>query len=381
MYPPRLPMLKILCEDTLTYGKEFFSDIGNVTFFSGATLQAEKLVDVDCLLVRSTTRVDAQLLSNANSLKFVATATAGTDHVDIPMLKSRNIEFFAAAGCNAIAVAEYVIAALMHLSDESTFLENKSVGIVGAGNVGTVLAEKLSRFGVCVKLCDPPLQDAGDPRDFVALQEIMNCDVISLHVPLVEGGLHPTRKLVDASMLQELKDHQILVNACRGEVIDQNALLRLKREGRGFKTVLDVWESEPDIDFDLVPYIDIATQHIAGHTIEGKARGTDMVYQKLIYTFKLEQKRDMWQFLPQVNPIDVNGENKFELQKQLVKSIYDIASDDKQFREQVIDANSFRYSRKNYGIRREFGAFKVSAGNSQQSQALYELRIPPINQN
>lgn len=374
-------MLKILCEDTLTYGKEFFSDVGHVTFFSGSTLQPEQLIDVDCLLVRSTTRVDEQLLVKANCLKFVATATAGTDHVDIPLLESRDIEFFSAAGCNAIAVAEYVIAALMHLSEEKFFLENKSVGIVGAGNVGTVLAQKLDRLGVCVKLYDPPLQDAGDGREFVTLEQIMKCDVISLHVPLVEDGLYPTRKLIDAGMLEKLNNEQTLVNACRGEVIDQDALLELKRDGRNFKTVLDVWESEPNIDFSLVPFVDIATQHIAGHTIEGKARGTDMVYQRLINKFDIEQKRDMWQFLPQVNTIEIRGDDKFSLQKQLVASIYDITQDDKHFREQVIDGASFRYSRKNYGIRREFGASKVCAGNFQQSQALYELGIIPINKN
>ncbi|MBE1301427.1 MAG: DUF3410 domain-containing protein [Alteromonadaceae bacterium] len=373
--------MKILCEDTLTYGKEFFSDVGHVTFFSGSTLQPEQLIDVDCLLVRSTTRVDEQLLVKANCLKFVATATAGTDHVDIPLLESRDIEFFSAAGCNAIAVAEYVIAALMHLSEEKFFLENKSVGIVGAGNVGTVLAQKLDRLGVCVKLYDPPLQDAGDGREFVTLEQIMKCDVISLHVPLVEDGLYPTRKLIDAGMLEKLNNEQTLVNACRGEVIDQDALLELKRDGRNFKTVLDVWESEPNIDFSLVPFVDIATQHIAGHTIEGKARGTDMVYQRLINKFDIEQKRDMWQFLPQVNTIEIRGDDKFSLQKQLVASIYDITQDDKHFREQVIDGASFRYSRKNYGIRREFGASKVCAGNFQQSQALYELGIIPINKN
>ncbi len=373
-------MIKVLCEDTLTYAQEFFQQATDLTLFSTGDLPEDALPEADCLLVRSTTRVDRQLIERAPKIKLVATATAGTDHIDKAALAECGIEFFSAAGCNAIAVAEYVVASLFHLHIESPEqLFAKSVGIVGAGNVGTALSNKLQALGIKFKLCDPPLQHAGDPRPFVGMDSIMACDIISLHVPLVDNGAHPTRNLIAANRLASLRDGQVLINACRGEVVDEAALKALLLSGKDFKTVLDVWQAEPNIDFSLIPHIDIATQHIAGHTVEGKARGTDMVYQKVMQYFGLPSQLSMWDFLPETSSFEVGAPSTQQALCQAVLEAYPIDNDDKLFRQQVVDAASFRYSRKNYGIRREFAAYEVSASNSVDSEAIYALGFRPKN--
>ncbi|XOV81306.1 MAG: 4-phosphoerythronate dehydrogenase [Aestuariibacter sp.] len=368
--------MNIFCEDTLLYGNEFFSDWGTVTPFSGNKLTAEDIQDADLLFVRSTTKVTPALLAKAGKLKLVATATSGQEHVDSNYLRSKNIAFTAAPGCNAIAVAEYVIAAILHtLPHHNKPLFNLSVGIIGAGNVGSCLDKKLKALGIQTLLCDPPLAQGNDPRQFVGLDEVLQADIITLHVPLIESGPHQTRNLLDAKRLLQLSPQQVLINASRGEVLCPKTLSEISLATARPALVMDVWDNEPDIDFDLAGRVDIATPHIAGHTIEGKARGTEMVYQFAAQHLGLVATKTIWDFLPKARfP-------KSPLQQQftesdictLVRQVYDIAKDSKQFIAHVNDAAGFRYSRKNYAIRREFAAMQVNAGKSEHSEAIYRL--------
>ncbi|BDX07421.1 4-phosphoerythronate dehydrogenase [Planctobacterium marinum] len=372
--------MKVFCEDTLTYGEAFFEDVAEVTHFAGNQLSAADLTDVEALFIRSTTKVTPELLSQAKQLKLVATATAGTDHMDLNYLKERGIKAYSAAGCNAIAVAEYVIAGLLWLAaKEKIKLHSKRLGIVGAGNVGTALAERAEHLGLEVLLCDPPLEAAGDIRDMVPLSVILECDIISLHVPYVNEGRWPTRHMLDEQRLKALKPEQILVNACRGEVVDNRALKSVLQSNNAFFTLFDVWENEPDIDFELAQCTDIATQHIAGHTLEGKARGTEMIYNFAAQQFGWPQK-SMWHYLPEVtfsgkSWLDLaQNESSTEVQlHELISQVYAIEQDSLLFKTQVNDDKSFRYSRKHYGIRREFSSVQVNTGNSLLTQAIYGL--------
>jgi erythronate-4-phosphate dehydrogenase len=369
--------MKIYYEDSMPYAAEFFSDLGESVKFSHKTITPEMIADADVLLTRSTTKVTPSLLAKANKLKFVGTATAGTDHVDKDFLQTKGIPFVSAGGCNAVAVAEYVLSTLFVMAAKYDWqVPGKTVGIVGAGHVGTALTKHLSALGIDYKLCDPPLQDAGDPRSFVNMEEIMQCDVITLHVPWIKDGLYPTENMFNADRLSQLSDEQILINACRGEVLDNHGALDLFEQGRKFRLVLDVWDNEPDINFDLIPHTSLATAHIAGHTIEGKARGTEMLYTALCELLEVSPVKILSDYLPVAKPSSIEMQNNQDYwygMSDLILDVYNISDDDSQFKDNVDSGEKFRYIRKHYPIRREFSAIKVNTGNFVHSKAIYDL--------
>ena len=373
--------MKIYYEDSMPYAAEFFSELGECEVFSHKTVNADMLADADVLLVRSTTMVNQQLLAKNKQAQFVATATAGTDHVDKNYLLSQNIPFISAGGCNAVAVAEYVLSAMLVMSKRLNWkLADKTVGIVGAGHVGSALARILSVLGINYKICDPPLADAGDEREFVSMHDIMQCDVISLHVPWVKDGLYPTQHLFDKVRLNTLHDNQLLINACRGEVINNQAALDLCEQGKCLNLVLDVWENEPSISLELIPHTALATAHIAGHTIEGKARGTEMLYLALCKHLGVQADKKLSDYLPkaEVSCVKINEKQDFwQALHQLVLNVYNIETDDQYFRSNMCSADQFRYIRKHYPIRREFSAITLKTGNFAHSKAIYELGFLP----
>lgn len=358
--------MKIFFDENMPYAKEFFSDlVANETElipFSGRELSSEQVLDADVLLVRSITQVDEALLNKNKNLTFVGTATIGTDHIDQTYLAKRDVTFHSAPGCNAVSVAEYVISALVVLAERYLFdLTKLSVGIVGGGNTGTCLSEKLTALGIQYKICDPLLAcNTNDSREFVSLEEALECDVISLHVPKVLNGEYPTYHLLDEARLNNLNDEQILISACRGEVIDNHALLALKKSGHGLKLVLDVWEGEPSVLTPLIDYTEIATAHIAGYSLEGKARGTEMLYQALCHHINIEPLCQLKTLLPTANisSVELNQEFNEIVLNQLVKMVYDVRRDDAIFRQQL-SSQGFDALRKNYPIRREFSAVQV----------------------
>jgi len=372
--------MKILYDENMPYAKEFFSELGDCDTelipFAGRDLCSEEVLDADVLLVRSITQVDKVLLDKNQKLSFVGTATIGTDHIDQTYLTKCDIAFHSAPGCNAVSVAEYVISALVILAERYLFNFTKlSVGIVGGGNTGTRLSEKLSALGIQYKICDPLLAcDLNDTREFASLEEVLACDVISLHVPKVIDGEYPTYHLLDETRLKNLKDEQILINACRGEVIDNHALLALKKSGHGLKLVLDVWEGEPEVLTPLIEFTEIATAHIAGYSLEGKARGTEMLYQALCRQLNIEPECQLKALLPAANIscVELNQEFNEIVLNQLVKMVYDVRRDDAIFRQQL-SSQGFDALRKNYPIRREFSAVQVTLSFNDCSDVPHRL--------
>jgi len=374
--------MKIYYEDSMPYAAEFFNELGECQVFSHKTVNPDMLADADVLLVRSTTKVNAKLLSKNTRLKFVATATAGTDHADQNYLAERGIPFVSAGGCNAVAVAEYVLSAMVVTANKLNWqLADKTVGIVGAGHVGTAISRCLSVLGVKHKLCDPPLADADDPRDFVTMDEIMQCDVITLHVPWVKQGKYQTQGMFDKQRLAQLSEQQLLINACRGEVLDNQGALELFEQGKKLNLVLDVWDNEPDINLDLIPHIALATAHIAGHSIEGKARGTEMLYLALCKMLGKKADKKLSDYLPKaaIGPLLVKDDQTLlQAASQLILEVYDISADDQVFKKQATGPEQFRYIRKHYPIRREFSAIAVNTGNFVDSKAIYDLGFLPL---
>lgn len=251
---------------------ELFAGHGEVHLMPGRLISADQVVDADILLVRSVTPVNAQLLAGSR-VKFVGTATIGTDHLDLGWLAQQNIAVASAPGCNAAAVGDYVIAALSACEPDWQY---KTIAIVGCGNTGGGLYRRLEALGVECRCFDPFLSSRQIP-DLTSFDAVLEADIICLHTPLTRSGPHPTWHLFDEKVLGRLRDDTLLLNAGRGEVIDNLALLARLERGQ-LRAVLDVWEGEPDINLDLLERVVLGTPHIAGYSLEGRLRGTLMVY-------------------------------------------------------------------------------------------------------
>ncbi|WP_269521002.1 4-phosphoerythronate dehydrogenase [Alteromonas sp. BMJM2] len=382
--------MKILLEDTIPFGESYLHNVGEVSTYAWQNLAASDLADIDILALRSTTKVTPELLKDANKLQFVTTATAGTNHIDKACLDANNIAHSSAAGCNAVAVAEYVLSVLLHAQKSKKLdLYSATVGIVGAGNVGTALSVLLDAIGVRYKLCDPPLQEAGDKRAFVGMDDIAGCDVITLHVPFVRGGPYPTGNLIDSTFLRLLNDHQLLINACRGEVIDELALHARLASPNAPTVVLDVFNNEPAIDTRLFECCWFVTPHIAGHSVEGKVRGTQMIYEQICHRTGQKATKTLSDFLQSIPPIRVALQHptatclSVEDLIDVFHRIYDISIDDKDMRqslEKVQMANDnaqsenvsahFAALRKQYRVRRECSAHILIVPNNTSKEIM-----------
>ncbi|WP_089137388.1 4-phosphoerythronate dehydrogenase [Vibrio rumoiensis] len=367
--------MKIVIDENMPYAEALFSQLGEVVMKSGRNITADDLIGVDALMIRSVTKVNAELLTKADQLKFVGTATAGMDHVDQALLADKGITFSAAPGCNKVGVAEYVISALLVIAQQQGFsIFDKTVGIVGAGQVGSYLAECLQAIGIKVLLNDPPKQAQGDQRDFVDLDRLLQrSDVISLHTPITQSGEWPTHHLLDEQALNQLRADQILINAARGPVVDNQALKLRLQQADGFTAVLDVFEPEPNVDLELLPLLTFATPHIAGYGLEGKARGTTMIFNRFCEFIGQPKRANPDELLPiapfpQVNVSEgwTDDHNKNQaLLHNLTQLIYDVRHDDAVFRrgislsDSTAQAQAFDAMRKDYWDRREYGAITL----------------------
>jgi erythronate-4-phosphate dehydrogenase len=375
-------MLNILIDENIAFANSAFNHVGNVKLLQGREIDNDALKDIDILIVRSITNVNEELLKNT-PVKFVGTATIGTDHIDLDYLKGKNIFFADAKGCNAFSVTEYVIAALFNLSTKYNFtLKDKSIGIVGVGNVGSKVAAFAKALGMNVLLNDPPLEREGNNQTFVSLNELLKCDIITLHTPLNLSGIDKTLHLINKDNLAQLKENTILINTSRGAVIDNNALFQILKRNK-IITAIDVWENEPELNLDLLSRTDIATPHIAGYSYEGKVNGTIMIYNSLCEFLNIEKKFDFT--LPAVQDpiIEMTFSDRFESTiNQLISNIYTITDDDLRMRKMLgmnkTDAvKEFDNQRKIYHIRREFNNYTLKSDNLNEGlrSILSELRF------
>jgi len=300
--------VKIVADENIPQVREAFSDLGDVKLLPGREIERRHLLDCQCLLVRTVTQIDASLLHDT-SVEFVGTATIGTDHVDLDYLVKNQIAFSNAAGCNAEAASEYVISGLFALSERKGFNPfDLTAGIIGCGNVGSRVLQKLQALGIETLISDPPLEAAKtSEHKFVDLDTILTeCNFITLHVPLTRDGDHPTWHLFDRQQLQKLVSKCVLVNAARGPVIDNGALLELLDLRPDLTIFLDTWENEPGISRALLQKVGLATPHIAGYSVEGRLRGTQMILDAACQHFGLDSSWRMESLLP--GPITLNME-------------------------------------------------------------------------
>jgi erythronate-4-phosphate dehydrogenase len=355
--------MHILVDENIPYGVEAFATLGTVSTFHGRQLAHSDLVTTDLLIVRSITAVNASLLQNT-SVKFVGTATIGTDHIDLEYLNHHNISFASAPGCNATSAAEYVVSALTILAQQQDFdLNKKIVGIIGCGNVGSRVRHKLQALGASCLVYDPPLQQIDNSQDFVDIATLQHADIITLHVPLTTSGKYPTQNLINAEFLSHLREDVILINTARGNVIDEIALSYRLLACPKMQVVLDVWRDEPRINPWLLARASLATPHIAGYSFDGKVRGTEMIYQAVCQFLNTQPQ---WQPQLPAAAIQLIGfSEQFEPEQALATAIlstYDVRRDDAKLRlmgQSSKPTHYFDQLRKNYPIRREFSSLTV----------------------
>ncbi len=262
--------------------------LGKVTFLHSADISPQTIQDADVLVVRTETPINQKLLQDSK-VKFIASATIGFDHIDTLYLRKNNIGFANAPGCNAQAVVEYVLAALFNQYSMNQ-LKQLKLGIIGCGNTGYRLYKLLSKLGIQC-FCYDPFKQGQSNVNWVTFNEVIQCDIISLHVPLTHSGKHATRHLINKKILESLTHTQCIINTSRGMVIDNIALLNFKRQNPEFNVVLDVWENEPHINLKLLNLVEIATPHIAGYSMLGKLAATQQVVDKIIDFFNFPKKK------------------------------------------------------------------------------------------
>jgi len=351
--------MKIVADENIACAKEAFSEFGDVQLVDGRKITNQQLINVDALIVRSITNVNNNLLSGTK-VKFVGTATIGSDHIDLNYLKKSNIIFADAKGCNADSVAEYVFTALLKIAvDENVKLNKKSIGVVGIGNIGSKIVKIAEAFEMEVLKNDPPLERKGIGNNYVSLDEILQADIITLHVPLNKGGEDKTVHLLNKKKLGQFREKVIIINTSRGVVIDNDALYNTIPDKK-LNSVLDVWENEPVVNIDLLQITKIGTAHIAGYSLEGKVNGTKMIYEALC-NFTAQTLR--WKpILPEVENkevfLDDSKSDELKLYN-LLRTVYDIEADDKRMRNMIKvkreeRGNYFDRLRKEYPLRREF---------------------------
>ena len=271
--------MKIVADKAIPFVEPFFSTLGEVELLNEAELTAASVREADCLVVRTVTRVNEELLARSRA-QCVASATAGTDHIDLECLRSLGILVFDAKGCNARAVAEYALSGLFALSDDNGLeLEGKIAGIIGCGNTGGRLRQLLDAIGVETRVYDPFIRDQNGSLVFQELDEVLDADIISLHVPLTTTGEHPTWRMIGRDFLKRLKTDVTFINTSRGGVADERELLRFAKRNPASRLALDVWDNEPCINQELLAAATIATPHIAGYSLDARVNATLRVYE------------------------------------------------------------------------------------------------------
>ncbi|MGE3801991.1 MAG: 4-phosphoerythronate dehydrogenase [Candidatus Kapaibacterium sp.] len=371
--------MKIVADENIASASEAFEQFGEVRLLSGRAIAHHHLIDADALVVRSITQVNRELLQGTE-VKFVGTATIGTDHIDFDVLEENGIAFTDAAGGGARSVAEYVIAALLQLHGKGIVdIASATLAVVGVGAIGQKVVNFGEALGMEVLQYDPPR--AENEADFVSasLADLFQADILSLSIPLNEGGNHPTHHWVNEEFLGRVKPGAILINTARGGVVHSEALRKSLAEEHLSGAILDVWEGEPEVPTELLQLCQIATPHIAGYSQDGKLKGTEMMADGLARFAGVENQWSTADALPRkAGTIDVRGLDLFEGIRKATETAYDIAADDRNLRalftlppeERRV---GFDRLRKNYWKRREFPAWEVLTEDQEMLSTLNGL--------
>jgi erythronate-4-phosphate dehydrogenase len=359
--------IKIIADDKIPFLKGVLEPFTSVEYLNYSQITNEKLKDVDALLIRTRTKCNKELLEGTR-VKFIATATIGFDHIDTKYCDEKNIKWLNAPGCNSGSVMQYFASAILSLAHKKNIsLKDKTLGIIGVGNIGSKVERFAKTIGMKVLLNDPPRERVEVKDKFVSLDELISkSDIITFHVPLNKEGNDKTFHLADKNFFNKFDNQKIIINTSRGEVIDTSALKKAIDEEKISSLVLDVWENEPNIDIDLLSKTDIATPHIAGYSADGKANGTSICVNALNEFFNLGLEKKWYpKEIPASNnssfiEIDCSTKSEQEIIFDVINHTYKIYDDDFRLRNSV---QSFEKQRANYPIRREFHYYTLKLKN------------------
>ncbi len=364
--------MHIVVDEDIPWALEAFSPFGDVTLRPGRALRREDLMEAEALVVRSVTSVGAELLEGT-PVRFVGTATIGTDHLDLRWLEGAGIRWTSAKGSNARSVVEWVLAGLAEWCvSRNTAWDKLTLGIVGCGTIGSKLARVAKRLGIRVLVNDPPLEarralPPQHARDAIPLEALLEqSDFVSLHVPLERVGQWPTWHLIGKDELRRMKPGAVLANSSRGPVLDNQVALR-SASGGLVTLVLDVFENEPAPDRELVRQCFLATPHVAGYSLDGKMNGTRMIAEalgeytgrKVPWKVQLAPPEETVVRLPDASPVQ-------QIHAAL-RHAYPIREDDERLRgglalESDADwAAHFDRLRREYPVRRETNNYALAA--------------------
>jgi erythronate-4-phosphate dehydrogenase len=357
--------MKIIIDNKIPYIKGALEPFAEVVYLSGNNTTAEVVKDADAIVTRTRTICNRELLEGSK-VEFIATATIGFDHIDTDYCKEAGIKWTNAPGCNAESVNQYIASALFSWSmRKRKDLEGLTIGIVGLGNVGSRVAKTCTILGMKVLLNDPPRERTEGSDQFVSLKTIQQeADIITFHVPLNMEGKDATYHIVNEKFLQSLDKKPLVINSCRGEVVDSDAMYNAIEANDVSGFIADCWENEPDINLDLLNQSDYGTPHIAGYSKDGKANGTKMSVQAISRFFNLGI--DDWEpsnvELPENSVIQIDGEQRreYSILAEAILSTYDIESDDDSLKD---SPHMFEQLRGDYPVRREFNSYTIKAKN------------------
>jgi erythronate-4-phosphate dehydrogenase len=369
--------MKIVIDEKIPFIRGVFEPWADVVYSPGRAIDDAMVADADALIVRTRTKCDSRLLEKSR-IRIIASATIGFDHLDTKWLDQAGIKWVNAPGCNSGSVMQYVTAALLFLaSRHSLDLRSLTLGVVGIGHVGSKVVTAARALGMRVLQNDPPRERREGTADFSPLDQLLDeSDILTLHVPLTLEGDDRTRHLINAKTLKNLSKNCILINTSRGEVVDNTALRRALESKTIRGAVLDVWEGEPEADRQLLNLTDIATPHIAGYSVDGKANATVNSVRKTAATLGIP----LLEWSPESLPLPAEPEIDLELHHAVtdpvdlagvaVRHTYRISEDDSLFRG---NPEKFEYLRDNYRARREFGSYMVKNADPAAGQILSGL--------
>ncbi len=353
--------MKIVADDKIPFLKGALEPHAEVVYIPGRQINSELLKDSDALLIRTRTKCTKNLLEGT-SVRFIGTATIGFDHIDTHYCSKNKINWTNAPGCNSSSVQQYIATALLKISAEYSFnLRDKTLGIIGVGNVGSKVEKFARTIGMNVLLNDPPRARLEGKTNFHSLNTVLSeSDIVTVHVPLNVVGEDYTYHLFNDERFKKIRKGAWFFNSSRGEVTDTPALKKVLFSGKLSGAVIDVWENEPDIDLELLQQAFIGTPHIAGYSTDGKANGTAMVVNSLSRFFNLSSENWYPKNIPlPASPyisIDCEGKSNEGIIREAVNHTYNIDEDTERFRHSPPD---FEKLRGDYPLRREFNSYLV----------------------
>lgn len=360
--------MKIIADAHIPFLKGIAEQYGETVYLEGKNFSREKIKDADALIVRTIVKLNREILSETN-VKLICSATIGYDHIDTHYCETHGIRWSNAPGCNSGSVQQYVSSALIQLSREKNFsLKGKTIGIVGVGNVGKKVARIAHLLGMKVLLNDPPRQRTEKSSEFTDLETIKReADIITFHTPLTKAGEEKTYHLADERFFDSLGRKPVIINAARGGIVDTGAIKRAIRAEKISGTIIDCWETEPDIDLDYLNLADIATPHIAGYSADGKANATRASLKTLTDFFGLNKEAIEEIIVPSPKNSEINLESYPEADRlyEALLHTYSTKEDSQLLKQKPQD---FTFFREHYPLRRENPAYLIANYSSEEGE-------------